>query len=83
MILGETAGLAKVISDAFTGEILGAQIMAPHATDLIAEIAVAMRAEATVEELSDTIHPHPTVSEIWMEAAHDLEGLCVHAAPKR
>ena len=52
--------------------------MAPHATDMIAEVAAAMKAEATVEELADTIHPHPTVSEIVMEAAHDVEHLSVH-----
>jgi len=79
MIMGEKSGLAKLITDADTGEILGAQIMAPRATDIIAEICVAMKAEATIEELEDTIHPHPTVSEMIMEAAHDVEKLCVHA----
>ena len=39
---------------------------------------MAMKLESTIEELADTIHPHPTVSEIIMEAAHDAEGLCVH-----
>ena len=83
MILGEAAGLAKLVTDAHTGEILGAQIIAPHATELIAEIAVAMRAEATAEELAHTVHPHPTISEVWMEAAHAMDGLCVHAPPGR
>ena len=50
-------GIAKIITDANTGEILGAQLMAPRATDMIAEIATVMRAEGTIEELSDTIHP--------------------------
>ena len=45
---------------------------------MIGEIAVAMKAEATVEEIADTIHAHPTVSEMIMEAAHDVEGLCCH-----
>jgi len=83
VILGDAVGLAKIVADAHTGEILGAQMMAPHATELIAEIAVAMRAEGTVEELLDTIHPHPTVSEVWMEAAHDMEGVSVHVPPPR
>ena len=78
MIMGETNGFSKLITDARTGEIYGAVIVAPRATDMIAEIATAMKAEATVEEISDTIHPHPTVSEIIMEAAHDVEGLCGH-----
>ena len=82
MTLGEAAGLAKIVTDARTGEILGAQLMAPHATEMISEIAVAMRAEGTVEELSDTVHPHPTISEVWMEAAHDIEGFSVHMPPK-
>jgi dihydrolipoamide dehydrogenase len=78
VILNSTSGFAKVVSEANTGEILGATIMAPHASDMIAEVAAAMKAEATIEEIADTIHPHPTVSEIVMEAAHDVEKLCVH-----
>ncbi|MFB0920961.1 MAG: dihydrolipoyl dehydrogenase, partial [Oscillospiraceae bacterium] len=83
MTMGEAQGLIKIVSDASTGEILGAQIFAPRATDMIAEIAAVMKCEGTIEELSDTIHPHPTVSEILMEAAHDAEGLCCNAVPKR
>ncbi|MHB1653590.1 MAG: dihydrolipoyl dehydrogenase [Desulfitobacteriaceae bacterium] len=78
MIMGEKEGLIKIITDEITGEILGTQIMGPRATDMIAEICVAMKLEATIEEVAATIHPHPTVSEIIMEAAHDVEGLCVH-----
>ncbi len=78
MIAGEREGMAKIISDASTGEILGAHLMAPRATDMIGEICVAMKLESTIEELSHTIHPHPTVSEIIMEAAHDAERRCVH-----
>ncbi len=82
MIMGESTGLAKLVTDANTGEILGAQIMAPRATDLISEIAVAMGCEGTIEEVAAAIHPHPTVSEIIMEAAHDVEGLCCHKMPR-
>lgn len=78
MIIGETDGLVKITTDEANGEILGAQIMAPRATDMIAEMCVSMKLESTIEELAGTIHPHPTVSEIIMEAAHDREGLCVH-----
>jgi dihydrolipoamide dehydrogenase len=52
--------------------------MAPRATDMIGEVCAAMRAEGTIDELIDTVHAHPTVSEMIMEAAHDTEGLCVH-----
>ena len=57
--------------------------MAPRATDMIAEIAVAIGHGATIESLSRVIHPHPTVSEIIAEAAHDAEGLCVNAMPRK
>ena len=78
VLMNETAGLAKIVTDARTGEILGAQLMAPRATDMIGEIAALMRAEGTIEELSDTIHAHPTVSEIIMEAAHDVHHQSCH-----
>lgn len=78
LIMGASEGFSKLITDEETGEILGCHLMAPRATDIIAEVAAVMRSEGTVEELSDTIHPHPTVSEILMEAAHDTEGLSCH-----
>ena len=74
-ILGCKDGFVKLVTEERTGEILGAVIVAPHATDMIAEIAAAMKAEATVEEISDTVHPHPTISEMIMEAAHDVDHL--------
>lgn len=78
MITGEKEGVAKIVTYKVTGEILGAHIISPRATDMIAEICVAMNLESTIEEIADTIHPHPTVSEIIMEAAHDVDGHCVH-----
>jgi dihydrolipoamide dehydrogenase len=80
LIHGQTLGLAKLLSDAETGEILGAHLAGPNVTEMIAGIAAAMRAEATIEELAETIFPHPSVSEIILEAAHDTEGLSVHKA---
>ena len=73
MIMGEKEGLAKIVTDRATGEILGAHVMAAGATDMIAEICVAMRLESTIEELAGTIHPHPTVGEILWEAARHVE----------
>jgi dihydrolipoamide dehydrogenase len=78
MIMNANDGFVKIITHAETGEILGAHIMAGRATDMIGEIAALMKAEGTVEELADTIHAHPTISEMIMEAAHDVEGLCCH-----
>lgn len=82
MVMGENSGFVKIVSDAVTGEILGAQIMAPRATDIIGEITAVMRCEGTIEELADTIHPHPTICESIMEAAHDTENMCCNAPKK-
>lgn len=78
MIMNETTGVVKYIADAKTGEILGLHIAGPRATDLIVEGALAIRLEATVEELMTTIHAHPTVGEALMEAAHAVHGKAIH-----
>ena len=78
VIMGENEGWAKIITHAITGEILGAQIISPRATDMITEISVAMKLESTIAEVGATIHPHPTVSEIIMEAAHDVDEASVN-----
>jgi dihydrolipoamide dehydrogenase len=83
MASGETAGFVKWIADPVTSQLLGASCVGAHATELISEAAVAIRAELTVEELGRTIHCHPTMSESWMEAAHAVHGECIHAAPRR
>lgn len=80
---GEANGFVKWIADVQTGRLVGAAAVGPHATDLISEAAVAIRAELTAEEIGRTIHPHPTYGEIWMEAAHVLEGHPVHIPPTR
>lgn len=80
---GHPEGFVKWIVDATTDQVLGAQAVGAHATDLIAEAAVAIRAELTAAELGRTVHAHPTFGEIWMEAAHAVHGECVHAAPVR
>ena len=82
MIEGETEGIAKYISDANTGEILGLHMAGARATDLIVEGALAIRLEATLDEITSTIHAHPTVGEILHEAAHAVHGNAIHI-PKR
>jgi dihydrolipoamide dehydrogenase len=71
-------GFVKVITDAKTGEILGAHIIGAEATELIAEYGLAMDLEATVEEIHQTIHAHPTLSEAVMEAAAASLGEAIH-----
>jgi len=75
---GETDGMVKLIADPELGEILGAVVIGQHATDVIQEITIAMRNELTVEEISKTIHPHPTFAEAVGEAAEGWEGLPLH-----
>jgi dihydrolipoamide dehydrogenase len=76
---GETEGFVKIIRDAKYGEILGAHIVGPHATELIHELVVARENEYTVEELDLAIHAHPTLSEAVAEAALDSLGKMIHA----
>lgn len=83
MVMNESAGLVKIIAEKGSGKILGCQIMAPRATDMISGVAVAIEHGATVASLSKVIHPHPTVSEIIAEATHDVEGLAVNQMPKK
>jgi dihydrolipoamide dehydrogenase len=68
-VIGEIAGEAKIVSDAETGRILGVHIVGPHATDLIAEGALAIKMRATVKDLAETIHAHPTLSEVMQEVS--------------
>jgi dihydrolipoamide dehydrogenase len=79
----ETDGFVKWVACARTGQLLGAHAVGAHATELIAEATLAIRAEWTAAELGRTIHCHPTFAESWMEAAHALHGSCVHQPPPR
>jgi dihydrolipoamide dehydrogenase len=65
---GHTDGLVRIISEKKYGEVLGVQVIAQHATDMIAEAAAWIQLEGTVFDVAKTIHAHPTVSEIFMEA---------------
>jgi dihydrolipoyl dehydrogenase len=77
-ILGATDGFLKMVAEAKYGELLGVHIVGPRATETIAEAAVALRTEATVEEMYRTIHPHPTLSEAVPEAARGVFGRAIH-----
>jgi dihydrolipoamide dehydrogenase len=68
-VMGEIAGIAKIISLADTGRVLGVHLIGPHATDLIAEGALAVQNGLTLKQIVQTIHAHPTLPEIIMETA--------------
>jgi dihydrolipoamide dehydrogenase len=78
-ILGHTEGLVKVVSEAKYDEVLGVHIVGPHATDLISEACVALRLEATTEEIFRTVHAHPTLPEAIMQAAEAVYGHAIDA----
>ncbi|MGJ3241527.1 MAG: dihydrolipoyl dehydrogenase [Opitutales bacterium] len=71
-------GFVKIIAGKEHGEILGAHIIGADATELIAEYGVAMQMEGTIDEIHETIHAHPTLSEANMEAAAAVDGHAIH-----
>ncbi|HQZ38409.1 MAG TPA: dihydrolipoyl dehydrogenase [Vicinamibacterales bacterium] len=75
---GETDGFVKIVAEKKYDEVLGVHIIGPRATELIAEAVLALRLECTVEELTKTIHAHPTMSEAVGEAAHAVHGAAIH-----
>jgi dihydrolipoamide dehydrogenase len=76
--IGAREGLVKLIFDKKYGELLGAHIIGSEATELIAELGIAKSLEATPVELRRTMHAHPTLSEMIMEAAGDADGQAIH-----
>lgn len=75
---GEPDGFVRIVSDAKSGLVLGVQIVGADASNLISEAALAIEMGATVDDLSLTIHPHPTLPEAIMEAAESAAGHPVH-----
>ncbi|MEW6194604.1 MAG: dihydrolipoyl dehydrogenase [Bacteroidota bacterium] len=76
--IGERDGFVKLIFDAKYGELLGAHIIGPEATEMIAELTLAKSLEATYESIIKTVHAHPTLSESIMEAAANANGEAIH-----
>lgn len=76
--VGESEGFVKLIIGEPHGEILGAHIIGAEATELLAELSLAITLEATIEEIEATIHAHPTLSEIVKEAAEVAAGHAIH-----
>lgn len=83
LTMGENRGIVKFVFDKTSDEILGCHVIGPRATDLAAEVAAVMECEGTLSSICDTVHPHPTVSEVVMEAAHVCHGCCVNAPKVR
>lgn len=77
-IVGETDGFVKIVSEKKYDQVLGVHIIGPKATELIGEACLGLRIETTVEEIIKTIHPHPTLSESILEAAHSVYGETIH-----
>lgn len=80
--MGEISGFIKIIADARDDRILGAHIIGPHASDLIHEVTVAMKAGLRVKDIASTIHAHPTLAEGIMEASEDVHGEAIHVPKK-
>jgi dihydrolipoamide dehydrogenase len=80
--IGEIEGLIKVVSDKQSDRILGVHIIGPHASDLIHEAALAVSRGLSTKDIAETIHAHPTLSEVLMEAAEDVHGEAVHVPKK-
>jgi dihydrolipoamide dehydrogenase len=76
--MGETDGFTKMITDTQSGRVVGIHIVGPNASDLISEAVLALETVATAEDISLSIHPHPTLGEAMMEAAAHSLGHAIH-----
>ena len=78
LTLGELEGVVKIMADKEDNRIVGAQIIAPNASELIAEMTLAVKKGLTLEDVSRTVHIHPTLSESVMESALHAIGKAIH-----
>jgi dihydrolipoamide dehydrogenase len=78
MALAETEGFVKVVADKKTKQVLGVHIVGPEASTMISEAALGLEMAAFLDDLSLTVHPHPTLSEAIMEAAANALGAAIH-----
>ncbi len=76
-------GFIKIICEAKSGMLLGAQLLCDRATDMIGELALAISKKLTYKDLGSIIRPHPTYEEAITEAAEDIENMAIHIMPKR
>ncbi|WP_174613753.1 dihydrolipoyl dehydrogenase [Virgibacillus ihumii] len=78
LVYGESEGFVKIITDKDSEDLLGVHMIGPHVTDMISEAGLAKVLDATAWEISHSIHPHPTLSEVMGEAALAVEGNQIH-----
>ncbi|MFC7684775.1 dihydrolipoyl dehydrogenase [Ureibacillus sp. GCM10028918] len=78
LVYGDAEGFVKIIADKETNDLLGVHMIGPHVTDLISEAALGKLLDSTPWEIGQTIHPHPSLSEILGEAALAVEGRAIH-----
>lgn len=78
MASGEQDGFVKIVAEKKYGEVLGVHMIGAHVTDMIHEGVAALKLEATLDVMVDTIHAHPTMAEAVMEAFHDAAGHAIH-----
>ena len=76
---GDTDGFVRLYADEKTDKIIGAHIIGPNASELIAEIAIAVEYGASSEDLARSVHAHPTLAEAIKEAALDVDGRAIHS----
>lgn len=78
MTLGDPTGFVRIVTIKESGVLIGAQIVGPDASELIAELGFAIKQGATVDDIAETIHVHPTLTEAVMEAAENAMGQAIH-----
>jgi dihydrolipoamide dehydrogenase len=78
VVHGETEGFVKIIADSQTDDLLGVHMIGPQVTNLISEASLAFLLDATPWEMGETIHPHPSLSEVLYEAALAVDGKAIH-----
>jgi len=76
--IGDTTGIVKLVVEEKYGEILGAHLIGPDVTELLAELSMAKLLEGTTNELGWMVHSHPTLSETIKEAALAADGRAIH-----
>jgi len=79
----ETEGFGQIVIDKDTGQVIGAQVVGHEAATLVAEMAIVIANEMTIDCVTETIHAHPTVAEVWLEAALLANETPLHLPPKK
>ncbi|MED3660783.1 dihydrolipoyl dehydrogenase [Ureibacillus sp. FSL K6-8385] len=78
VVQGDAEGFVKIIADKATDDLLGVHMIGPHVTNLISEASLALLLDATPWEIGEAIHPHPSLSEVFYEAALAVDGKAIH-----